>query len=135
MTAYVLDNAALHALAVEHRRGRSADAFRARRLLGLLAEGDELLVPTTVLVGLYRGTADDAAIDAALSRHDIYVVELHHPLARVAGRLRARQRLGRGHVTDATVAALAVEFGSDAAVVTGDPDDLRRLLSPPPKNC
>ena len=49
-------------------------------------------------------------------------------MARRAGALLARARLGSSHAVDAFVVATALEFEA-AVIATGDPDDLSRLAA------
>ena len=79
-----------------------------------------------MLVEVYRGTARDAAIDRVANVGD-RIVPVNAGIARLAGRLLGRRRLGSVHAVDALVAATAALLGS-SVVMTGDPDDLRNLL-------
>lgn len=127
----VLDSEALSALA--HASRRSASAERARAVLSLAYESAALVrVPAPVLAELYRGGARDAAVDRILAGRGIGVVDLTAPLAREAGAILAKAKLGSAHAVDAFVVATAAAFG-EAVIATHDPDDLGALAAPFPR--
>jgi rRNA-processing protein FCF1 len=89
----------------------------------------DVVVPAAVLAELYRGAHHDQVIDSYLSRADrIRIVDTDRILARRIGHLAAAAGMGSEHHVDATVAAVAVTEGP-SVVLTGDPDDLRRLTA------
>jgi hypothetical protein len=93
----------------------------------MLAEADQILAAAdrALLAEAYRGTPADAAVDRVLG-HGIRPITMGHAMARLAGRLRHRDRLDSCHTVDAFVVAAAVRLGG-RIVVTGDPADLRSL--------
>jgi predicted nucleic acid-binding protein len=119
----VLDSGALSALC-----GRAHDA-RAR-LRWVTDHLGDVVLPAAVLVECITGNgprdAEVHRIIEILRDEDAVLVDIDEPTARVAGALRHKARTDDG--IDALVAAVAVGDGSDAIVLTSDPDDLRRLL-------
>ncbi len=85
-------------------------------------------VPAPVLAEVCRGGGVDAGVNHVLHGHGIAVVELTATMARRAGALLARAKLGSAHAVDAFVVATALEFSS-AVIATHDPDDIGRLAS------
>jgi len=125
--ALVLDSEAVNALARPSQR--SVLAVRARAILQLAHEHGALVrIPAPVLAQVCRGGAFDAAVDRLLNGRGIGVVALTSGMARRAGAILARARLGSAHAIDAFVVATAMELGG-AVIATHDPDDLRRLAS------
>jgi predicted nucleic acid-binding protein len=123
----ILDSEALNALA--RSRERPALALRARAILAVAHEEQALVrVPAPVLAEVCRGGARDAPIDHVLNERGIVVAPLTASLARRAGALLARARLGSAHAVDAFVVATAIELGP-AIVATHDPNDIKRLSS------
>jgi predicted nucleic acid-binding protein len=123
--ALILDAEALAALAFETER--SALAQRARAVLQVAHEERALVrVPAPVLAEVCRGARRDAAVSRVLNGRGIEVVDLTEPMARQAGALLTRSKLGSAHAVDAFVVATALAYGS-AIIATHDPDDLRRL--------
>jgi predicted nucleic acid-binding protein len=124
MPVLVLDTRALEVVA-----DPGADRRAARRMQSMLTSaarlGVPVRVPTAVLAEAYRGTPADAAVDRVLG-HGIRPITMGHTMARLAGRLRHRDRLNSCHTVDAFVVATAVRLGG-GIVATGDPDDLRSL--------
>jgi hypothetical protein len=84
-----------------------------------------------VLAEVYRGGRRDAAVDRVLNGRGIEVVDLTRAMAKRAGSLLGRARLGSAHAVDAFVVATAIAFSS-AVIATHDPDDLRRLATTHP---
>jgi predicted nucleic acid-binding protein len=120
----VLDSEAVSALA--HARERGTAARRAQAALAEAARRTALVrIPSTVLAEVYRGTRRDAAVDRVVGRAN-RVVPVDHRIARIAGGLLGRDGLDSCHAVDASVVATAIRLGG-AAVLTGDPDDLRSL--------
>jgi hypothetical protein len=124
MPVLVLDTRALEVVA-----DTAADRRAARRMQSMLTSaarlGVPVRVPTAVLAEAYRGTPADAAVDRVLG-HGIRPITIGHAMARLAGRLRHRDRLNSCHTVDAFVVAAAVRLGG-GIVATGDPADLRSL--------
>lgn len=120
----VLDSEAVSAVASARERGVAAR--RAQAVLAEAARRNALVrIPSAVLAEVYRGTRRDAAVDRIVGRAN-RVVPLDHRIARVAGGLLGRDGLDSCHAVDASVVATAVRLDG-AAVLTGDPDDLRLL--------
>jgi predicted nucleic acid-binding protein len=125
--ALILDAEALSALAFATER--SVLTRRARAILGVAYdEGALVRVPAPVLAEVCRGGARDAAVLRVLNGRGIEVVGLTAAMARTAGGLLHKAKLGSAHAVDAFVVATAVAFGS-AVIATHDPDDLRRLAT------
>jgi len=124
MPVLVLDTRALEVVA-----DTAADRRAARRMQSMLTSaarlGVPVRVPTAVLAEAYRGTPADAAVDRVLG-HGIRPITMGHAMARLAGRLRHRDRLHSCHTVDAFVVAAAVRLGG-GIVATDDPADLRSL--------
>lgn len=103
-----------------------------RQVRALLSEAlsrdADVVVPIAVLAETYRGDPADAPIDRVLGRRGIRAVTTGRRIARTAGALRHRFRLGSCHVVDCLVVATAVRLGG-GVVATGDPADLNRLAS------
>ena len=125
--ALILDAEALSALAFATQR--SVLTRRARAILGVaFDEGALVRVPAPVLAEVCRGAPRDAAVLRVLNARGIEVIALTAAMARTAGGLLHKAKLGSAHAVDAFVVATAVAFGS-AVIATHDPDDLRRLAS------
>ena len=125
--ALILDCEALNALARLTERGVNAD--RVRAILTIAYERRALVrVPAPVLAEVYRGVRYDSAIDRLLNENGIAVVPLSQGIARIAGHLLAKFKLGSAHAVDAFVVATATSFDA-ALIATGDPKDIRRLAS------
>lgn len=123
--ALILDSEALNAIA--HAKTRGALALRARAIMTTALERRALVrVPAPVLAEVCRGRAEDAAVERVLNGRGIVVVSLTESIARDAGRLLAKARLGSEHAVDAFVVATALAFDS-AVIATGDGKDLERL--------
>jgi predicted nucleic acid-binding protein len=123
--ALILDSEALNALARPKDRGVLAE--RARAVLTTAHERRALVrVPAPVLAEVYRGGRFDAPIDRILNGRGIDVLPLTDGLAKAAGHLLARAKLGSAHAVDAFVVATALSFDT-ALIATGDPTDLKRL--------
>jgi predicted nucleic acid-binding protein len=123
----ILDAEALSALA--HATSRSVSAQRARAILTIAHEmGAAVRVPAPVLAEVCRGGARDAAVQRVLGGRGLVVVDLTAAIARHAGALLARARLGSAHAVDAFVVATAAAL-SPALIATHDPTDLGRLAS------
>jgi predicted nucleic acid-binding protein len=123
----ILDSEALAALAFARQRGVLGQ--RAVAVLEVAHEKQaKVRVPAPVLAEVCRGSARDAAVDLALQGRGIHVVDLTRTMARMAGALLSRAKMGSAHAVDAFVVATAASFES-AVIATHDPDDLERLAS------
>jgi predicted nucleic acid-binding protein len=128
--ALILDCEALSALAFATQR--SVAARRARAILQVAYEEHALVrVPAPVLAEVYRGGDRDAPVDRVVNDRGIEVVDLTRTMAKRAGALLSRARLGSAHAVDAFVIATALAFSS-AVIATHDPDDFRRLAAGQP---
>lgn len=124
MTALVLDSRALEVLA--DRRADPAGTTRVRAMLTAAARlGITVRVPTAVLSETYTGRGSDAAIDHVLGR-GVRPITAGQAMARLAGALKARDRLDSCHTVDAIVVATSIRLGG-GIIATGDPDDLISL--------
>lgn len=116
MSGVTLDAGAL--LGVERRSARMTALLDLAR-----ANGRLLRIPAPVVAQVWRGGPRSAAIARLLGAPDVTVVPLDHRQARAVGVVLAHS--GTADVVDAAVIVCAREHGD--AVVTSDPDDLRRL--------
>ena len=125
--ALILDAEALGALAFATQR--SVLAQRARGILAMAFERHALVrVPAPVLAEVCRGVPRDAAVMRLLNGRGIEVVDLTGAMARTAGVLLKKAKLGSAHAVDAFVVATALTYRS-AVIATHDPDDLLLLAS------
>jgi predicted nucleic acid-binding protein len=111
-----LARSAGHGVLEERARAISRRALRERA---------ERVVPVAVLAEVYRGDATDARIDR-LFVSGVRRAGLDLRTVRVAGRLRARARVGSA--IDAIVVATAVRLGG-GVVATSDPEDMQALAA------
>ena len=120
MTALVLDAGALIAL---DRNDRGAWAM----LRVAADDASTVQVPAGVIAQAWRDGRRQALLARALSHCD--EVPLDGVVARAAGLLCGQARTA--DVIDASVAITAAGIGrhDDVAIITSDPDDIRRLLS------
>lgn len=126
--ALILDAEALNALAFASERRVLAE--RASAILRLAYDKRALVrVPAPVLAEVCRGVKYDSAINRLLKNPGIRVSELSRGAAQQAGHMLARLKLSSAHAIDAFVVATARQFDT-AVIVTGDPDDIRRLAAP-----
>lgn len=116
MTGLTLDAGALIAHEREDRR-ITAGLRRAA------ATGTPLFVPAGVLGQVWRGGPRQARLAHLLTSRHVHVVSLDLAEARAAGQLCGAT--GTSDVIDASVVMCAVR--RETAIVTSDPDDLRRL--------
>lgn len=116
MADVVLDAGAL--IAVERGSRRIAALLDA-----VARSGGTVLVPAGALAQVWRDGARQARLGRFLRVVAVVVVPLDEQTARAAGALCGRT--GTSDVVDASVALAAARNG--CAVVTSDPDDLRRL--------
>lgn len=94
------------------------------RLLERAAElNDPILIPSAVVAQTWRDGRRQARLARLLASPTIRVVPLDDLAARSAGQLCGIA--GTTDITDASVAACAIKHKT--AIVTGDPEDLRRL--------
>ena len=125
--ALILDAEAIGALAFA--RQRSVLAQRARAILTVAYEKRAIVrVPAPVLAVVCRGAPRDAAVLRLLNERGIEVIDLTGAMARTAGGLLKKAKLGSAHAVDAFVVATALTYRS-AVIATHDPDDLRRLAA------
>jgi predicted nucleic acid-binding protein len=123
----ILDSEAVNALARPTERG--ALAGRARAILQVAYEEHALVrVPAPVLAEVCRGPRFDAPVERLLTGRGVGVVDLTDTMAKRAGALLAKAKLGSAHAVDAFVVATAIELGG-AIIATGDPTNLSRLAS------
>jgi hypothetical protein len=115
MTRIVLDAGALIALERNERPMWSVLKLAALR-------GDDVIVPSTVVGQVWRGTRQQATLAKALSQCEVAAFD---PLARAVGELCGRTRTA--DICDAHVALVSTEGGD--VLYTGDPTDLRRLIA------
>jgi predicted nucleic acid-binding protein len=87
------------------------------------ATGAAIAVPAGVVAQAWRDGARQARLARLLATREVTVVPLDDERARAAGQLCGVSRTA--DVVDASVALVARAHGG--AVVTSDPDDLRRL--------
>ena len=121
MARLILDSGAVIALAALDVRAR---AFVARAV----KERTTLIIPAVVIAETTRGTARDAAVNRVINQVD-EISLVTEAVARQAGRLLATT--GGNPTVDALIAAEAVL--GNAAILTGDPDDLSALVADYPQ--
>lgn len=93
----------------------------------------EVTTPAVILAELYRGPGHNQTVDACLSRDSwIRVRDTDRDFARYVGAVLAAAGAGSEDLADAHAIAAAVETGG-GVVLTGDPDDLRRLAASYPQ--
>lgn len=114
MTRLVLDAGALIALERNDRK-----LWGALKLAG--SSGSDVLVPSSVLAQVWRGSARQAALARAL---DHCVIASFDDVARAVGELCGRTRTR--DICDAQVALVASHSGD--VVYTSDPEDIEALL-------
>lgn len=115
MTRIVLDAGALIGLERNDRELWAAIKLASRG-------GEDVLVPSTALAQVWRGTAAQAPLAMALR---YCVISPFDSLARAAGELCGRTRTA--DICDAHVALVAASQGD--ALYTSDPTDLRVLVA------
>lgn len=111
----VLDAGAL--IALERREQRLWSVLKLAAL-----RRDDVLVPSTVVAQVWRGTRRQAALARAL---DHCVIAAFDVMARDVGLLCGRTRTS--DICDAHVALVATRGGD--ILYTGDPDDLEPLIA------
>jgi predicted nucleic acid-binding protein len=115
VSGYVLDSGALIAL---ERNDRAI--WAALKLAAM--KGTDVLVPSTALAQVWRGTKAQAQLAKAL-RH--CVIASFDAVARAVGELCGRARTA--DICDAHVAITAANHGD--FLYTSDPQDMRRLVA------
>ena len=115
MIGIVLDAGALIAL---ERNDRSV--WAALKLA--VAQGSEVIVPSTALAQVWRGTGAQAQLAKALQ---FCIIATFDPVARNVGELCGRSRTN--DICDAHVALIASRHGE--FLYTSDVPDMRRLLA------
>ena len=116
MTGLTLDAGAL--IALERGSARVAQLLRAAD-----DEHLDLRLPAVVVAQVWRGGPRAARLARFLRLTELDIVTLKDSRARAVGELLGAR--GAADVVDAAVVVCAREHGD--AVVTSDPDDLRRL--------
>lgn len=114
MNAAVLDAGALIAL---ERDDRAMWAF----VKACAMRGIDLVVPSTVIAQVWRGTRRQATLSRVI---DLCSIAAFDPLARQIGELCARTKTR--DICDAHVALVASRHAD--VIYTGDPEDIARLL-------
>lgn len=94
-----------------------------RRVLALLSEASQVVVPAGVVAQIWRGAARQARTARVVNAPETVVEPLDDGTARVVGVLCGVT--GTTDVVDASVALAGRRHG--AVVVTSDPDDLAAL--------
>ena len=123
-----LDSEALTALAGPDSKAKR----RVRQAMEAAARtGQNVVVPTLVLAGLYRGSGRSHLVDSLLARHEeaIGCRDTDPDLARFVGAVLHAAGVGSEHIVDAHVVAIAAEAGG-GVLLTSDADDLSRLAAP-----
>jgi predicted nucleic acid-binding protein len=124
----VLDSEALSALAFPTERARAGRRAQAV-LVAVERLGGRACVPAPVIAEVARSASRRSGVDRVLRR--LPVVDTDRVVATRAGDLLGRHGLDSSHAVDAFVAATALGAGP-AVVLTGDPDDLTRLIGDHP---
>lgn len=124
----VLDSEALAAVAFPLERGRAGRRAQAV-LVAVERLGGRACVPAPVIAEVARSAARRSGIDRVLRQ--LPVIDCDRAVATRAGHLLGGNGLDSCHEVDAFVAATALGAGP-AVVLTGDPDDLARLVSNDP---
>jgi len=124
----VLDSEALAALAFPRERGRAGRRAQAV-LVAVERLGGRACVPAPVIAEVARSASRRAGVDRVLRW--LPVVDTDRVVATRAGHLLGRNGLDSCHAVDAFVAATALA-AAPAIVLTGDPDDLGRLIGEDP---
>lgn len=125
MPVAVLDSEALWRLARARPGSERAENVRAL-LRSAERRGYDTVVPSAVLVEVYRGGREDAAVDRVIAGARIGIVTSGRAMARIAARLLTRDALDSCHVVDALVVATAIRFGG-GVILSNDPEDLKAL--------
>jgi predicted nucleic acid-binding protein len=121
--ALVLDSEAVAALA----RGGDQERTVRAALTAASEESADVVVPAAALAELYRGVAQDQAVDACLGADGgIAVVATDRQLARRIGKILADARLGSEAHADASVVAVCAAAGG-GLILTGDARKLTEL--------
>ncbi|MEA2716814.1 MAG: hypothetical protein QOI56_510 [Actinomycetota bacterium] len=124
----VLDSEAVSALA---RGGEQERTVRAA-VTAAEEESVDVVVPAATLAELYRGAAQDLAVDACLgSEGGVAVVATDRPLARRIGKILADAGRGAEDHADASVVAVCAAAGG-GLILTGDPRKVTELSGASP---
>jgi len=92
--------------------------------------GVPVVVPSIVLAETLFGNANDAPVNQVLK--GLLVVPVDEAVARLAASLKHQSGMSGVDATiDATVVAVSVSLGG-GAILTSDPDDIRRLAAAQP---
>lgn len=124
----MLDSEALAALAFPRERARAGRRAQAV-LVAVERLGGRACVPAPVIAEVARSASRRSGVDRVLRR--LPVVDTDRAIATRAGNLLSRNKLDSCHAVGAFVAATAIG-ASPAVVLTGDPDDLTRLIGDDP---
>ncbi|MGH3753455.1 MAG: type II toxin-antitoxin system VapC family toxin [Pseudonocardiaceae bacterium] len=124
----VLDSEALAAVAFPRERGRAGRRAQAV-LVAVERLGGRACVPAPVVAEVARSASRRTGVDRVLLR--LPVADTDRAVATRAGDLLGRHGLDSCHAVDAFVAATALG-ARPAVVLTGDPDDLARLVGDAP---
>lgn len=124
----VLDSEALAVLALPRERARAGRRAQAV-LVAVERLGGRACVPAPVITEVARSASRRAGVDRILCR--LPVVDTDRAIATRAGHLLGSNGLGSCHAVDAFVAATALG-ATPAVVLTGDPNDLTRLIGDNP---
>jgi len=126
--ALVLDSEAVSVLA----RGGDQERTVRAALTATLELATEVVVPAAALAELYRGVAQDLAVDACLGAEGgVAVVATDRSLARRIGKILADAGRGTDDHADASVVAVCAAAGG-GLILTGDPKKLSELCGGSP---
>ena len=121
--AVVLGSEAVAALA----RGSEQERIVRAALTAAREQSAEVVVPAVALAELYRGVAQDLAVDGCLGfEGGITVVPTDRPLARRIGKIRADAGRGADDHADASLVAVCAAAGG-GLILTGDPNKVSEL--------
>jgi len=124
----VLDSEAVSNLA---RGGEQERTVRAA-LAATLDTSTQVVVPAAALAELYRGVAQDQAVDACLGPDGgVAVIATDRPLARRIGKILADAGRGAEDHADASVVAVCAAAGG-GVILTGDPRKVTELCGGSP---
>lgn len=124
----ILDSEALSVLARPGERTRAARRAQAV-LVAVERLGGGARVPAPVIAEVARSAARRSAVDRVLNQ--LPVVDTSREVAARAGAMLGHHGLDSCHAIDAFVVATALA-ARPAVVLTGDPDDIERLVGEVP---
>lgn len=124
----VLDSEALSVLAFPRERARAGRRAQAV-LVAVERLGGRACVPAPVIAEVARSASRRAGVDRVLRQ--LPIADTDRAVATVAGHLLGKHELDSCHAVDAFVAATALG-AKPAVILTGDPDDLGRLIGDNP---